>query len=111
MKLHDISMEVSEDVQVYKNKEEKKAKLVQQYDFNNSSVYETQLTMNLHTGTHIDAPLHAIENGETTETYSLDHFFGSCLVLDFMAVDEKITAKGLEEYTIKEDTFIVLKTK
>jgi len=111
MKLHDISMEISEDVQVYKNKEEKKAKLVQQYDFENSSVYETQLIMNLHTATHIDAPLHAIENGETTENYSLEQFFGSCQVLDFMTIDEKITAKDLEKYTIKEDTFVILKTK
>ena len=105
MKLHDISMEISEDVQVYKNKEEKKAKLVQQYNFENSSVYETQLIMNLHTGTHIDAPLHAIKNGETTENYDLEQFYGSCLVLDFMNVDEKITEKDLEKYTIKEDTF------
>jgi len=104
-------MEISEDVQVYKNKEEKKAKLIQQYDFKNSSVYETQLIMNLHTGTHIDAPLHAIEDGETTENYSLEQFFGSCLVLDFMNVDEKITAKDLEKYTIKKDTFVILKTK
>jgi arylformamidase len=111
MKLHDISMEISEDVQVYKNKEEKKAKLIQQYDFENSSVYETQLIMNLHTATHIDAPLHAIENGETTEKYDLNQFFGSCLVLDLMTIDEKITAKDLEKYTIKEDTFIILKTK
>jgi arylformamidase len=111
MKLHDISMEISENVQVYKNKEEKKAKLIQQYDFKNSSVYETQLIMNLHTATHIDAPLHAIENGETTENYNLEQFFGSCLVLDLMAIDEKITAKDLEKYTIKEDTFIILKTK
>ena len=111
MKLHDISMEISEDVQVYKNKEEKKAKLVQQYDFENSSVYETQLIMNLHTATHIDAPLHAIEAGETTETYNLEQFFGSCLVLDLMAIDEKITAKDLEKYLIKEDIFVVLKTK
>lgn len=111
MKLHDISMEISEDVQVYKNKEEKKAKLVQQYDFENSSVYETQLIMNLHTGTHIDAPLHAIQNGKVTENYNLEQFFGTCLVLDFMSVDEKITAKDLEKYTIKEDTFVILKTK
>lgn len=111
MKLHDISMEISENVQVYKNKEEKKAKLVQQYDFENSSVYETQLIMNLHTATHIDAPLHAIENGKTTENYSLEQFFGPCQVLDFMTIDEKITAKDLEKYTIKEDAFVILKTK
>jgi len=111
MKIYDISMEISEDVQVYKNKEEKKAKLIQQYNFQNSSVYETQLMMNLHTGTHIDAPLHAIENGLTTETYTLDQFFGPCQVLDFMTVEERITAKDLEKYTIEEDTFILLKTK
>ncbi len=93
MKLHDISMEISENVQVYKNKEEKKAKLIQQYNFENSSVYETQLMMNLHTATHIDAPLHAIEKGKTTEDYSLEQFFGSCLVLDFMTIDENFTAK------------------
>lgn len=111
MKIYDISMEISENVQVYKNKEEKKAKLIQQYDFQSSSVYETQLIMNLHTGTHIDAPLHAIENGLTTEIYDLDQFFGRCQVLDFMDIEEKITKEDLKKYTIEKDTFILLKTR
>lgn len=111
MKIHDISMEISEDMQVYKSREEKKPKIINQYNFKNSSVYESQIDLNLHTGTHIDAPLHAIENGPITEDYNLNRFYGKCLVIDLTEIDDKISKDDLLKYDIERDIFIIFKTK
>lgn len=111
MKIHDISMTISEDMQVYKDREEKKAKITNQSNFENSSVYETQLFMNLHTGTHIDAPLHAIKGADYIENYSLEQFYGESIVLDFSDLDTCITKKDLENYAINPGDFVILKTQ
>ena len=55
---------------------------------------ETEINMNLHTGTHIDAPLHRIQGGATIDEVPLDEFMGKALVVDLP--DAKIiTAKDL----------------
>lgn len=35
----------------------------------------------LHTGTHIDAPLHYLEEGVSSDELPLDHFIGPCMVI------------------------------
>ena len=41
-----------------------------------------QLTMGIHTGTHVDAPYHFLSNGKRLGEMDLSHFIGDCLVLD-----------------------------
>src|SRR3989338_8773442 len=48
--------------------------------------YATQLssiTMGSHTGTHIDAPAHAVPGAPALDKIPLEHFVGPCRVLDF----------------------------
>lgn len=40
----------------------------------------SRLDFNLHTGTHVDAPLHFLQNGATVEMLSLDVLVGPCYV-------------------------------
>ena len=61
MKIYDISKEISKDMMVYKDREEKRPQLKVVRDFSTGSVYESIITMDLHTGTHMDAPLHMLE--------------------------------------------------
>lgn len=42
----------------------------------------TQVEMDVHTGTHVDAPLHFLENGHTMATMPLDKLVGRCYVVD-----------------------------
>jgi kynurenine formamidase len=42
----------------------------------------TNITINSHSGTHIDAPYHYIDTGRTIDTYSPDFFYGTAAVLD-----------------------------
>lgn len=55
----------------------------------------TFLEVGSHTGTHIDAPLHFVDGGKTTEEIPLEKLVGPCQVLDFQGL-EKITADDLQ---------------
>lgn len=107
----DISMPITADMPVYKGRPEKKPSLHVQSDFNSGHVYESKITMNLHTGTHIDAPLHMLPDEKTVETLKLDKLICSCKLIDLTEVRDKITAADLEAKNINEDDFILLKTR
>ncbi len=61
MKIHDISMPIHYEMTVYKNKEEKRPLLRTVQDHVTASAYESRIDMEMHTGTHVDAPLHMID--------------------------------------------------
>jgi arylformamidase len=63
MILYDISMAIEPGMAVYKNREEKRPRLTVTRDFKESSAYESRLEMDMHTGTHIDLPLHFLPGG------------------------------------------------
>ncbi|NTV89658.1 MAG: cyclase family protein [Clostridiales bacterium] len=91
MRIIDISMEISRDMPVYKGRDSKRPHFKQDSNFNTGTVYETRIDMNLHTGTHADAPLHIIEGGDTMSGLPLDRFVRKCVVLDMTAFDGRIS--------------------
>lgn len=108
MKLYDISMPISEKIVTYKNNPNKPVfDNIANHD--NSSHYETDIRLNLHTGTHIDAPLHMKPGGETMEVYDLERFVSRAKVLDFTNVVGKISKADLETKAIEKGDFILLK--
>ncbi|HEY4513131.1 MAG TPA: cyclase family protein [Candidatus Paceibacterota bacterium] len=76
--------------------------------------YSTQLssiTFGSHTGTHIDAPGHAVEGAPMLDKIPLENFIGTCRVLDFSQEEgESVTQKMLENKNIKKGERILLKT-
>ncbi len=109
--IHDISINISKDMVVYKNRDKKKPRFTNSADFKNNGVYETDISMNLHTGTHIDYPLHTIENGKTSKNHSLDNLIGSAKVFDLTHLKEKISKSDIEDFDIKADDFVLFKTR
>ncbi len=98
MLLYDISMMVEPAMAVYKDKAEKKPQFEVVRDFENGSSYESRLGINLHTGTHIDMPLHFIPDGASSEHFDPADMISSCLVLDFTEHDsDHITATDLKQ--------------
>jgi arylformamidase len=63
----------------------------------------TQLSIDVHSGTHVDAPRHCIDDGETVEEVGLDPFIGPAVVLDTGPAKE-ITAAVLEAAMIPDET-------
>ncbi len=111
MKVYDISMTVTPDIITYNNNEVNKPIFENQANFDNSSHYETKVTTNLHTGTHIDAPLHMIEGGATIESYDISRFITPCRVLDLTHVTGMIHKADLEPFDVQSGEFLLFKTK
>ncbi|AOY77486.1 cyclase family protein [Clostridium formicaceticum] len=111
MEIYDVSMDIHQNMMVYKNKEENKPEITVKTDHSNSRTYESSIRMGMHTGTHIDAPLHMLKDGQTMENYSIENFVKKCKVLDLTYVENKITKNILQEKNIEKGDFLLFKTK
>lgn len=111
MKIYDISMTIHEGMQVYKNREAKKPVIRNFSNFTNSSAHETIVELNVHTGTHLDAPLHMIENGKTIEQIPIEDLVSPARVLDLTHITDGISKEDLEKFAIQPGEWILFKTK
>src|SRR5690625_1786735 len=111
MKIYDISMLIREDMQVYKNRDAKRPVIRNAQNFTNSSAHETIVELNVHTGTHLDAPLHMIENGKTIEHIPIEDLVASARVLDLTHITDGISKEDLESFAIQPGEWILFKTK
>ncbi len=62
----------------------------------------SQLCMSLHSGTHVDPPIHFVAGGRTADRLSLDALNGPCDVVDLPDV-ARITAADLERQHLPAD--------
>ncbi len=109
--IYDISMTIHPRMPVYKNREEKRPRFKTTKTFEKDGVYETDLTLNLHTGTHIDFPLHTLKNGQDSHQHDVQRLLGEAKVFDLTHVTEGITENDLIEHPIEDNDFILFKTK
>ena len=63
--------------------------------------------MNLHTGTHMDFPLHMIESGKTSDTLDLNKLIRTVKVFDLSHVEKEIDASDLVSLDINASDFIL----
>ena len=92
MKIIDISQEVF-SCNVYPGDPHPTAEKVVSID--NGDVYNmSTLSMCVHNGTHIDAPYHFLNDGNTVEQIPLEYFVGTCYVTHR---DGELTSKDAEE--------------
>ena len=112
MKINDISMEISEEMAVYKNKLEKRPKISVARTLKEGA-NESKLEIFVHTGSHVDAPYHVLQSGKTIEKISLDKFMGKCAVLDFTKAKNAITRVHFKKIKLKiqKNDIVLLKTK
>lgn len=110
MKIYNISRLIKPDMMVYKNKEEKRPTLCPVATHPNNHMHESKLTMNLHTGTHIDAPLHMIDGAATIDKMDINLYMGEAKVIDCIRCQDQIYVKDIEHYDIVQGDIILLKT-
>lgn len=104
-------MPITHDMPVYKGKEEKRPSLITQSTFETGSFYESVITMNMHTGSHIDSKSHMIEGGATVETLNIKELLTICRVIDLSKCNCFIDKEDLVEKNIQSGSFLILKTK
>ncbi|MDK8183820.1 cyclase family protein [Paenibacillus sp. UMB4589-SE434] len=110
-KIYDISMTIQDGMQVYKNKDEKKPVIRNVQNFSNAKAYESRIDIDVHCGTHVDAPLHMLENGDTIESIGLDQLVGHARVLDLTHLQDSIGREDLEPFGLQRGDWVLFKTR
>lgn len=78
MKIYDISQELLSSA-VYEGDPKPTSERIKSTE--NGDLYNlSTISMCAHNGTHIDAPLHFLDNGDSIDTIPLSHFVGECYV-------------------------------
>src|SRR3989344_150796 len=109
MRIIDISLPLNNDTPIYPGNVPVSISVHQKMPENSSA--SSSITLGSHTGTHIDAPLHAILGAASIEKIPLEAFVGSCRVLDFSQDSgEAVTKSFLESKNIKKGERVLLKT-
>lgn len=110
VKIFDISIPVSSDLPVWPGDPRVVLERYQKIS-SGSSCNNSKLACSVHTGTHVDAPVHFIENGTTVENLSLKALIGPALVVELPEAD-MITPEMLDALTlVPQTTRLLLKTR
>lgn len=109
-KIYDISIPITNKTVVYPNNPAISIENFASLPQDSSGL--TKITMGSHSGTHIDAPKHTIENGHGIDQFSLDKFIGDCYVYDFSYLEkgQGVSIKDFEKREPKEDEIVLIKT-
>ncbi len=105
MKFIDLTHTFTDDMPVYPGDPRVRLEQVEFLEKGAENVH--QLTINTHTGTHMDAPFHMIQHGKRIDEISPDKFFGEGILID-VRNKKKIDASILTGITIKKDAIVLL---
>lgn len=110
MRILDISVPVSSELPVWPGDPRVVLEQFRAISKGNTST-DSRLACSVHSGTHVDAPGHFIENGPTVEQLELDVLIGKASVVELLNADI-ITPESLEAQTIPAETRrLIFKTK
>lgn len=96
MRIHDISISLSEDTPVFPGDPPVKIERVLQIE-KGDLANVSRLSFGNHTGTHIDPPSHFISGGKTVDQLDLSTLYGTVRVVDMSEVKNGITAAHLAQ--------------
>ncbi|MGB5823793.1 MAG: cyclase family protein [Proteocatella sp.] len=112
MKLIALSLPITMNMVVYKNREEKKPAIENMRCFKDDGMNENTLHLPLHTGTHVDYPLHAIDGGKSSSDYDVFPAIFKGYVLD-LSLDshESIGLEHINNLDLSEVEAVFFKTR
>jgi arylformamidase len=107
-KIYDVSLVLKKNIATYPGDP--------QYDIDEYSSIKkgsvannSHIKMGVHTGTHVDAPKHFIDNGTTIDNLPLDYLLGEAKVFEISG--EKVITKALiEKLDIQKNDIVIFKT-
>lgn len=106
MKIIDLTHIIDEKMPVFPGTEP--PKIIQKNTIKKDGFAEKLLTMYSHTGTHIDAPAHMIEDGNSLSDFPVEKFVGRGVVIPLES-DNSINLNSLKKFEIqiKEASFVL----
>lgn len=108
MPIHDISLEIREEMLSWDDKEELKPQIMEGERSESSGSIKSKICMGSHTGTHVDAPKHFLSDGESVDRVQLHKLIGKCRVLDCTEREQEIKKEDIEDF---EEDILVFKTR
>jgi arylformamidase len=94
MKIHDISLIISPEMPIWPGDPPLVLEQVESMDAG-AHANVSRLECSVHTGTHVDAPHHFLNNGQTVESMPLETLCGPALVIEIPRSVELLTASIL----------------
>jgi arylformamidase len=111
MEIIDVTVPLRSDMPIYDKNPGVRLTRVQAIE-DGETANLSELELGVHTGTHVDAPLHFIENGDATETLPLEVLIGPAHVVDATELDGPIDADSLAGLDLPKDADrLILKTR
>jgi arylformamidase len=111
MKIYDVSLPISPDMPVWPGDPKVVLKQVSSMD---AGAHDnvSRLACSVHTGTHVDAPHHFLNDHRTVETLALDILVGPAQVIQLSEDVKVVSADVFEKATIPSRTVrLLLKTR
>ena len=103
MTIYDISLVISADLPVWPDDPPVEVVLASSMD-KGDRINITRLAISAHTGTHVDAPNHFLNNHSTVESMDLEVLTGPCYVTQLPDDVDEISAEVLERVPIGANT-------
>jgi len=105
----DLTHPLTTSMPTYPNADELSPQLVQMASVDKNDYSAWRLTMDMHVGTHIDAPAHMIAGGKKLSDFSVDHFCGNALLID-VRDREVVSEHELIRYDIEPGMILLFYT-
>ena len=110
MKLHDVSVLISEELPIWPGDPDISVKLTSSLN-RGDDANVTIIEMGVHTGTHIDAPFHFEPNGKTIDQLPIEVLIGPCRVIEVLDVNASIEPSVLKKLDLDGAIRILFKTR
>ena len=110
MKIYDLTHPLTNHIPVYPGTSQ--PSFLPSNTIQKDGFRETHLNFDSHTGTHIDAPAHMLENGKTLNEFHVGHFTGKALIIT-VTENSKFIEKNLLlpfQQEISLTDFVLFKT-
>jgi arylformamidase len=107
--VHDISVLLRPDMHIYPG--DPAVKLQRHESIaEGAEANVSKLELGVHSGTHVDAPLHFIDGAAGTESLALDVLVGPVVVVDATSIGGPLDERGLRTLGLPEAERLLLKT-
>jgi arylformamidase len=110
MEIYDITVPIREGMVVYEGDPEvrlERVHAIERGDVANNS----RLDFGVHTGTHVDAPVHFIDGAPAADELPLERLLGPAQVVDATAVEDELDADALLALELPPVERILFKTR
>ena len=97
MKIFDISIPITPSMPVWPGDPPVEIQQVADISSGGSAIV-SRITMGVHCGTHIDAPKHFIDTGQTIDQISLEKLIGEVLVMNIDSTENMISDRVLRQH-------------